>query len=115
MKRQVNFWPKVIMLLLSVMLSGSVIMARKAIRRMVTDAADVLPLPAVSIIVKGTTVGTAASQGWQVERVLSCAAWPATSLEDSRANKQANKLTGMAGARGHRPCGQLNNCMFPGV
>lgn len=57
----------------------------------------------------------AASQGWQVERVLSCAARPATGLEDSKANKRANKLTGMAGARGHRPCGQLNNCMFPGV
>jgi hypothetical protein len=103
------------MLLLSVMLSGSVMMARKTIRGTVTDAADGLPLHAVSIIVKGTSVGAAASQGWQVERVLSCAARPAPGLEDSRANKQADKLTGMAGARGHRPCGQLNNCMFPGV
>jgi hypothetical protein len=103
------------MLLLSMMLSGSVIMALKTIRRTVTDAADGLPLPAVSIIVTGTSVGAAASQGWQVERVLSCAPRPATGLEDNRTNKRANKLTGMAGARGHRPCDQLNNCMFPGV
>jgi len=47
------------MLLLSVMLSGSVIVAQKTIRGTVTDATDGLPLPAVSIIVKGTTVGTA--------------------------------------------------------
>ena len=58
MKRQVSFWPGML-LLLSLLLSSSVMMAQRTIKGTVTDAADGLPLPAVSVIVRGTTVGTA--------------------------------------------------------
>jgi len=47
------------MLLFTLLVTGSAIMAQKTIRGTVTDAADGLPLPAVSVIVRGTTIGTA--------------------------------------------------------
>lgn len=59
MKRKTSLWPSLLMLLLAVMLSSSAV-AQKTIRGKVTDAADGLPLPTASIVVKGTTVGTAA-------------------------------------------------------
>ena len=58
MKRKVSFFPGLMMLLLALLLSSSSLMAQKTIRGTVTDAADGLPLPAVSVIVRGTTVGT---------------------------------------------------------
>ncbi|MCU0457837.1 MAG: SusC/RagA family TonB-linked outer membrane protein [Bacteroidales bacterium] len=58
MKRKVTFLPGLMMFLLAVLLSGSTMMAQKSIRGTVTDAGDGLPLPSVTIIVRGTTVGT---------------------------------------------------------
>ena len=58
MKRKVSFWPGMIMMLLSLLLNSSVVIARRTIRGTVTDAADGLPLPAVSVVVRGATAGT---------------------------------------------------------
>ncbi|MEZ4997603.1 MAG: SusC/RagA family TonB-linked outer membrane protein [Bacteroidales bacterium] len=58
MKRKVTFLPGLMMFLLVALLSGSTMMAQKSIRGKVTDAADGLPLPSVTIIVRGTTAGT---------------------------------------------------------
>lgn len=58
MKRNVTFLPGLMMFLLAIMLGGSTMMAQKSIRGTVTDATDGLPLPSVTIIVRGTTVGT---------------------------------------------------------
>lgn len=59
MKRKVNFFPGLMMLLLAMLLGGSSLMAQKTIRGTVTDGANGQPLPAVSVVVQGTTVGTA--------------------------------------------------------
>lgn len=56
--KNVNFFCRMMMLLLAVLLSGGFLMAQKTIRGTVTDATDGLPMPAVTVIVKGTTVGT---------------------------------------------------------
>ena len=53
MKRKVSFWPGMIMMLLSLLLNSSVVIAQRTIRGTVTDAADGLPLPAVSVVVRG--------------------------------------------------------------
>lgn len=58
MKRKETFLPGLMMFLLVVLLSGSTITAQKSIRGTVTDAGDGLPLPSVTIIARGTTVGT---------------------------------------------------------
>lgn len=59
MKKEVTFWPRILMLLITMLVTGSAILAQKTIRGTVTDAADGLPLPAVSVVVRGTTIGTA--------------------------------------------------------
>jgi TonB-linked SusC/RagA family outer membrane protein len=58
MKRKVSFLSGLMMLLFTLFLSSSAVMAQKSIRGKVTDAADGLPLPSVTVIVKGTTAGT---------------------------------------------------------
>jgi TonB-dependent SusC/RagA subfamily outer membrane receptor len=58
MKGKISFLPGLLMFLLVIMLGGSTLMAQKSIRGKVTDATDGLPLPSVTIIVKGTTTGT---------------------------------------------------------
>ncbi len=58
MKRKVSFLSGMMMFLLVLLLSGSTVMAQKSIRGKVTDAADGLPLPSVTVIVRGTTAGT---------------------------------------------------------
>lgn len=59
MKMKKSFWSLIFTLLFGFALSSN-IMAQKTISGKVTDAADGLPLPTASIVVKGTTVGTAA-------------------------------------------------------
>src|SRR5690606_30983721 len=59
MKRKVSFWPGMMLLMLSMLLISSTVIAQRTVRGTVTDAADGLPLPAVSVVVRGTTVGTA--------------------------------------------------------
>lgn len=59
MKRKATFLPGLIMFLLSVLLSGNVMMAQKTIRGKVTDGSSGQPLQAVSVVVQGTTIGTA--------------------------------------------------------
>jgi len=59
MKRKVSFFPGLMMLLLSLLLSSSAVIAQKSIRGKVTDGTNGQALPAVSVVVQGTTVGTA--------------------------------------------------------
>ena len=59
MKRKVSFFPGLMMLLLAALLSGSSLMAQKTIRGTVMDGTTGQPLPAVSVVVQGTTTGTA--------------------------------------------------------
>jgi len=58
MKRKVTYWPGLMMLLLSLFLSSNSVIAQRTIRGSVTDASNGQPLPSVSIVVRGTTVGT---------------------------------------------------------
>jgi TonB-linked SusC/RagA family outer membrane protein len=58
MKRKVSFLPGMMVMMLLLMLSSSTLIAQKTIRGKVTDAADGLPLPSVTIIARGTTAGT---------------------------------------------------------
>lgn len=57
MKRKLSFWLGLSMLIMLLTLNTSIASAQRIIKGTVTDATDRLPLPGVSVVVKGTTVG----------------------------------------------------------
>ena len=57
MKRNASFWPGMILLVI-LLFTGSSIMAQRTVQGKVTDISTGEPLPAVSVVVQGTTTGT---------------------------------------------------------